>query len=60
MNLHFNWLRDIVSEPTSLGELLQSDESKQHDGRVGLGALEEKWQKQTNIKLVKLAFYFTN
>lgn len=35
-----NWLH-IVSEPTCLRELLQSDESKQHDSGVGLGALEE-------------------
>lgn len=38
-----NWLH-IVSEPTCLRELLQSDESKQHDSGVGLGALEEQRQ----------------
>jgi len=36
----------LSREPTGLGELLQSDESKQHDGRVGLRALEDEGQKK--------------
>lgn len=35
-------LSNKVSEPTGLGELLQSNESKQHDSRVGLRALERE------------------
>lgn len=45
MDLMVNDNSEVVGGPTGLGKLLQGDESKQHDSRVGLGALQEEWQK---------------
>ena len=48
-----------VFELTGLGELLQSNESKQHDCRVGLRALENQTEgKSEGTKRLVLSLYY--
>lgn len=53
-----NWQENIMSEPTGLGELLQSNESKQHDSRVGLRALEGDLQRRKKRNGYQLVLSF--
>lgn len=43
-------MQELLFELTGLGELLQSNESKQHDSRVGLRALGNQTDKNKDKK----------